>query len=148
MKTIIRTILMTVAALTLTAGVAGAHGDKRDGGEHKNFVKGTAAAETLAGTDARDVIVGFAGADTINALGGDDKIFAKDGEKDTIDCGEGTDKAIVDRIDVVTGCEKVKYRWGRHGKRHGFKGKHGFKGAHESSRNADGHVCDKDKRED
>jgi len=36
-------------------------------------------------------------------------VNAKNGKKDTIDCGAGKkDSASVDRIDKVKGCEKVK----------------------------------------
>ena len=34
-------------------------------------------------------------------------INARDGEVDNVDCGVGTDQAIVDAIDVVANCETV-----------------------------------------
>jgi Ca2+-binding RTX toxin-like protein len=39
---------------------------------------------------------------------GNDTIQARDGERDTIDCGSGKDTVVADKIDVVKGCEKVK----------------------------------------
>jgi Ca2+-binding RTX toxin-like protein len=39
---------------------------------------------------------------------GNDTIQAKDGERDTIDCGSGRDTVVVDAVDVVKGCEKVR----------------------------------------
>ena len=38
---------------------------------------------------------------------GNDVIYARDGEQDTIDCGVGEDKAVVDKIDIVSNCETV-----------------------------------------
>ena len=39
---------------------------------------------------------------------GDEVITAKDGSKDTIDCGTGSDRVTVDAIDVVSSnCEQV-----------------------------------------
>jgi hypothetical protein len=38
---------------------------------------------------------------------GNDVIYARDGEVDNIDCGVGTDRAVVDTIDVVANCETV-----------------------------------------
>jgi hypothetical protein len=39
---------------------------------------------------------------------GNDVIQARDGVADSIDCGIGTDRAVVDTIDVVAGCETVE----------------------------------------
>ena len=41
---------------------------------------------------------------------GNDVINARDGEADTIDCGVGKDRAVVDAIDVVANCETVERR--------------------------------------
>ena len=38
---------------------------------------------------------------------GNDTIDARDGEADQVDCGVGTDKAIVDALDTVANCEAV-----------------------------------------
>ena len=38
---------------------------------------------------------------------GNDVVNARDGEADTIDCGVGEDRAVVDAIDIVTNCETV-----------------------------------------
>jgi len=43
----------------------------------------------------------------IEAKGGRDVIFARDGERDVIDCGTERDTAVVDRLDVVSNCERV-----------------------------------------
>ena len=40
---------------------------------------------------------------------GNDKINARNGKKETVDCGPGTkDLATVDKTDKTKGCEKVK----------------------------------------
>jgi hypothetical protein len=54
--------------------------------------------------------------DTIHAEGGDDRIRVRDGEVDTIECGDGHDIALLDAYDVIAdasddapmgSCEKV-----------------------------------------
>jgi hypothetical protein len=34
--------------------------------------------------------------------------MAADGERDTVDCGPGSDRAVVDAIDIVSNCESVQ----------------------------------------
>ena len=41
------------------------------------------------------------------AKGGDDVIWARDGQRDWIDCGGQKDIAVVDRVDVTRRCEAV-----------------------------------------
>jgi hypothetical protein len=54
------------------------------------------------------VITGGPSPDKITGGTGDDVINAKDGSKDTIDCGTGSDRVTVDAIDVVSSnCEQV-----------------------------------------
>jgi Ca2+-binding RTX toxin-like protein len=45
--------------------------------------------------------------DVLNGEGGNDGIFAANGEADTVDCGAGTDTALVDADDTVIACETV-----------------------------------------
>jgi Tol biopolymer transport system component len=101
-------------------------------------LRGTAGADRLRGTPGRDRICGAQGDDVIHALAGDDvvhggvgsdlivpgrgrdrvrggpgddTILAADGERDTIHCGPGRDRALADRIDVVArDCERVERR--------------------------------------
>lgn len=94
-------------------------------------VKGGSNAETLDGGPGNDRLEGGFGNDTITGGPGKDEIFgdrtgeqcglfesctvpfgndvidARDGEADQVDCGPGTDKATVDAIDTVSGCEEV-----------------------------------------
>jgi Tol biopolymer transport system component len=68
---------------------------------------GRAGADYLDAGSGDDVIYGGPGRDLIRGGGGRDVIFARDGQRDTIDCGTEPDTAVVDRIDRVTGCERV-----------------------------------------
>jgi Ca2+-binding RTX toxin-like protein len=73
-------------------------------------------ADSFVGGVGQDVVDGGPGNDTLNAgdgadvvRGGDgnDTLSARDGTPDVIDCGEGTDSVVADRVDVVSGCETV-----------------------------------------
>jgi Ca2+-binding RTX toxin-like protein len=67
--------------------------------------------DTLRGGDGNDRIHGGRGRDTIAAQAGNDRIFARDGERDVIDCGPGFDRVRADGADVVdTSCERVRRR--------------------------------------
>jgi hypothetical protein len=44
---------------------------------------------------------------TINARGGNDIVFARNHQRDVIDCGPGIDTAFVEQSDVVRRCERV-----------------------------------------
>lgn len=93
-------------------GVAGegdnVHDDVEDvyGGGGGDTLTGSDAANTLDGGAGNDTLVGGAGVDGLYGGDGDDTVNARDNGVDTVDCGPGTDTYIVDRDDVVTGCEK------------------------------------------
>jgi hypothetical protein len=72
-------------------------------------ILGGAGNDLLEGGPGNDVIDGGPGRDRILGGPGSDTIQDVDGEKDTIDCGPGRDHAIVDKIDVLKGCELVTY---------------------------------------
>jgi hypothetical protein len=83
-----------------------------DGGPGDDVIEGGLNDDTLTGGPGRDRILGDSSQDTCNFLAcrypfGNDTIDARDGEQDSIDCGVGEDRAIVDAIDVVSGCEQV-----------------------------------------
>jgi Ca2+-binding RTX toxin-like protein len=62
----------------------------------------------LSGGSGDEVITGGPSPDRITGGSGDDVINSKDGSKDTIDCGPGSDRVTVDAIDVVSSnCEQV-----------------------------------------
>lgn len=83
----------------------------RDGDDRHN---GGLGADALVGGADNDVLKGGLGADTVYGDNpevptetGDDTIDVRDGEKDTVDCGPGTDTVFFDEgIDSVTNtCE-------------------------------------------
>lgn len=89
-----------------------AHGaDELDGGAGDDTLEGGYGDDVITGGPGRDRINADAsgGCDFVvcNAPVGNDTVQARDGEADTIDCGVGTDRAVVDTIDTVANCETV-----------------------------------------
>jgi Ca2+-binding RTX toxin-like protein len=82
-------------------------GDKLKGKGGDDKLKGKAGDDCLKGGSGNDTLVGGAGADKLKGGSGNDTIKAKDGTKDTIRCGDGSDVAKVDPQDSVKGCETV-----------------------------------------
>jgi hypothetical protein len=89
-------------------------------------VKGTKRADTLVGTAGKDRLLGYAGNDWLRGVGGNDVLdggpgrdrvsggpgndilLARDAARDTLFCGGGSDRAVVDERDsVFRDCEKV-----------------------------------------
>lgn len=61
-------------------------------------LEGSNGADVLYGDNGPNQLLGHAGADSYFALAGDDSILANSGDDDAvIDCGEGTDSALIDR---------------------------------------------------
>jgi Ca2+-binding RTX toxin-like protein len=86
--------------------------DTVDGGAGNDNLEGGHGNDTVTGGPGRDTIYGDATASHCTWYSckipfGNDVINARDGEADNIDCGIGTDRAIVDKIDVVANCETV-----------------------------------------
>jgi Ca2+-binding RTX toxin-like protein len=97
--------------------------DKLTAGDYQDTVDGGPGNDVLNAGFGNDVVTGGPGQDTIFADAtsascgwfsytckipfGNDVVNARDGEADTIDCGVGEDRAIVDAIDVVANCETV-----------------------------------------
>jgi Ca2+-binding RTX toxin-like protein len=65
---------------------------------------GAGATQILSG-GGDDIVEPRGGADTVQAGTGDDVIVANDGVRDTIDCGDGTDRVVADGNDEFTNCE-------------------------------------------
>ncbi len=59
------------------------------------------------GNPGNDTLVGGPGTDSLSGGPGNDTLNARDGSKDTVSCGPGTDTARVDPVDTVTGCETI-----------------------------------------
>jgi Ca2+-binding RTX toxin-like protein len=76
-------------------------------------LEGSEGSDVLIGDESPNQILGHRGEDTYRALGGDDSVFANSGTRDrVIDCGEGTDRAVIDLAAVgdpaPIGCESVR----------------------------------------
>ena len=71
-------------------------------------LRGTDSPETVVGSRSGDRIAGGAGRDRICARGGRDVISSADRSPDTVDCGPGFDRAVVDAHDRVRRCERVR----------------------------------------
>jgi Ca2+-binding RTX toxin-like protein len=66
------------------------------------------AVETVLGTPSNDILTGGDAIDRLEGREGDDRIDTRGGGADAVDCGPGTDVAIVDEADSVTGCEQIE----------------------------------------
>lgn len=92
-----------------------------DGGAGNDQLEGGFGSDTITGGPGRDAISGdFTGSQcgvlqSCTIPHGDDTILARDGEIDTIDCGVGNDRAVVDAADVVSNCETVEREGGGSG---------------------------------
>jgi Ca2+-binding RTX toxin-like protein len=87
--------------------------DTIDAGAGNDAIEGGNGNDTITGGAGQDTINADAGSEACNFLVcrasvGNDVVNARDGERDSIDCGVGTDKAIVDQADVVANCETVE----------------------------------------
>lgn len=101
------------------------HADRLIGTNGDDVIKGLAGSDHLHGGGGRDVLIGGKGLDSLYGEGGRDefnmrngddlaapgrdRIYARDGHPDSINCGDGTDLAVVDEVeDGVYDCEVVK----------------------------------------
>jgi Ca2+-binding RTX toxin-like protein len=78
------------------------------GGTGNDRIRAGAGADRVHGSSGNDVLTGNSGRDSLWGGLGADLIYARDGERDTIDCGPGRDRAVVDRVDRVRHCERVQ----------------------------------------
>ena len=86
--------------------------DAVDGGAGNDIVEGGRGNDVVTGGPGQDTIMGDATSSHCSWYScqipwGNDTIQARDGEKDNIDCGIGSDTAVVDTIDVIANCENV-----------------------------------------
>ena len=88
--------------------------EQLDGGPGDDRLEGGFGHDTLTGGPGRDTIFGDEtsqrcsyGDECTVVPYGNDTISARDGEADTVDCGVGDDRAVVDQVDVVANCEIV-----------------------------------------
>jgi hypothetical protein len=105
-------------------GLAGA--DCLDGGGESDRLSGGDGADVLVGRDGADKLTGDSGNDklsggsdgdtlkggaginTYSGGTGNDTIDSVNGNRETVDCGAGSDKVTADAIDKLRHCEKVK----------------------------------------
>jgi len=113
--------LSTILAIALIVGgavvvarsgggaIQGTNGpDRLIGTDHADTIDGLAGSDTIRGRGGADVLTGGTGFDLIYGGAGGDRIKARDQHVDQIDCGPGSDTAIVDRAeDGVFDCERV-----------------------------------------
>ncbi len=113
------TILLILAADDALAGVV-------IGGGEGDSLNGSGRGETLVGFGGEDEVGGLGGDDALSGGGGDDELYggkghdallggagddfveARDGERDYVWCGPGTDSVSVDPVDrVARTCETL-----------------------------------------
>ena len=82
--------------------------DVLSGGAGNDRLSGGAGDDRLSGGDGSDVLVGGSGHNSYGAGAGADDVHARNGRRETIDCGPGRDIARVDRGDRVRSCERVR----------------------------------------
>jgi hypothetical protein len=100
-----KTLTGTAKADRLTGGPGA---DTIRGGGGNDRISGGAGADKLYGDAGNDSITPGAGRDTVFGGSGSDTIRARDGERDTIDCGPGNDTVVADKADFVKGCETAR----------------------------------------
>lgn len=111
----------TFTALDLTVTLDGVANDGASG-EGDNVqpdvedVTTEAGNDSITGNDGFNILDGSTGNDTIDGGAGNDVLFggagndtlrARDGYADRVECGTGTDSAVVDTLDTLGGCETV-----------------------------------------
>ncbi len=103
----------------------GGGGDDIHGGDGADDLAGDGGGDRVFGDGGNDIVEGTNGADLVDGGAGTDQIygdiancsvfcnldadqlFARDGERDIVDCGGGADTAQVDALDVVAFCSVV-----------------------------------------
>jgi len=96
-------------ALPVAATVLGGPGvDRITSGGSADELGGGEGNDALDGGEGDDVLSGDQGLDAIVGGPGSDRIAARDGEVDSVNCGNGADTVDADTVDqVATDCENV-----------------------------------------
>jgi CSLREA domain-containing protein len=97
-----------VAKATRPFAASSAGDDKLFGGAGKDSLNGGGGDDLLNGGAGDDRLSGGSGRNAYRGGAGRDTILARNGEKESVDCGAGKDRATVDRADALKGCETVK----------------------------------------
>jgi hypothetical protein len=97
----------------------GSGNDTAFGEAGRDVLFGHRGDDRLFGGGGDDVIFGGPGADTVDGGAGDDRIRTRGRVVDAVTCGEGNDRAILDKVDVIAdasagnpngSCEQVTRR--------------------------------------
>jgi uncharacterized repeat protein (TIGR01451 family) len=98
----------------------GAGDDVMEGGEGDDQLSGGSGDDRMKGDDGRDVmkgdfgndrLTGGADRDSFDGGAGDDVIVSADGTRETVRCGNGSDRVSAARTDrIARDCEQVKRR--------------------------------------
>lgn len=87
--------------------------DTIDGGAGADAIRGYGGDDRITGGPGADMLFGDTAGQECNVLTcsihiGNDVIDARDGERDSIDCGLGSDQLLADAVDVHANCEAVQ----------------------------------------
>jgi Ca2+-binding RTX toxin-like protein len=83
--------------------------DRLTGTARNDTLSGRSGDDTLRGLGGNDTLLGGPGRDRLVGGSGNDTFRARDGVRDRIDCGAGSDTAYVDRKDTLAPtCERVR----------------------------------------
>ena len=99
---------------TSKTAARGASAAARDGNDHllggtgNDKLYGSGGRDVLDSGAGKDTLVGGKRSDTLKGGAGADYVNAKDGARDTVDCGKGRDKVRADRSDRLRRCERVR----------------------------------------
>ena len=96
-------------ALPVAATVLGGPGaDRVTSGGSADELSGGEGNDALDGGAGDDIVSGDQGVDTLAGGPGSDRIAARDGEADSVNCGDGADTVDADTVDrVAVDCENV-----------------------------------------
>jgi hypothetical protein len=86
----------------------GSGNDGMAGGTGADRLSGGPGDDYLSGGRGPDRVTGGAGRNRIFGRSGNDVIGARNGVRETVSCGTGKDRAVVDASDRVLGCERVR----------------------------------------
>jgi len=110
----------TVAGAQATRVRATSHADRLVGTPGRDMLRGLGGGDTilgLAGDDlldggtGNDTLVGGTGRDLLYGRAGNDVLSVRDGTRDRVSCGQGRDRVVADKRDVVSrDCERVVRR--------------------------------------
>jgi hypothetical protein len=100
---------VSTLGVDVPATVSGGDGaDRITTGSPDDQQSGDGGNDQLGGGGGRDVLDGGRGSDRLDGGAGDDELRVRDGERDAVTCGPGTDRVDADQLDETAGdCEAV-----------------------------------------